>query len=402
MTIDKSLVEIFLFFFQLFCRTTSGARPRNFDHNNTISDFMKRRIFLKQSGLALSGSTLLSVSGMPNIIIPKAKDKLGIALMGLGYYSRDVLAPALQLTQQSVLTGIITGTPEKAVEWKAKYHLADKNIYNYTNFDEIANNPDIDVVYVVLPPSMHAEYTIRAAEAGKHVYCEKPMAMTVEECQAMIDACNKNKVKLSIGYRMHHEPNTRDLMQMAKSKPYGKITHVHAEAGYRENRTTHWKQQKKMGGGCMLDMGVYPLNALRYATGMEPIAVTAKASTTRPEIYHEVAETMHFDLEFPGGLMTKGITSFGQSMGLLQVDAEKGWIKMQPMQAYNGVKGVTSDGKALNKTINNQQARQMDDDSMAILQKKAMMVPGEEGLKDIRVVEAILKSAEEGKRVTIE
>jgi len=363
---------------------------------------MKRRIFLKQSGLALSGSTLLSVSGMPNIIIPKAKDKLGIALMGLGYYSRDVLAPALQLTQQSVLTGIITGTPEKAVEWKAKYHLADKNIYNYTNFDEIANNPDIDVVYVVLPPSMHAEYTIRAAEAGKHVYCEKPMAMTVEECQAMIDACNKNKVKLSIGYRMHHEPNTRDLMQMAKSKPYGKITHVHAEAGYRENRTTHWKQQKKMGGGCMLDMGVYPLNALRYATGMEPIAVTAKASTTRPEIYHEVAETMHFDLEFPGGLMTKGITSFGQSMGLLQVDAEKGWIKMQPMQAYNGVKGVTSDGKALNKTINNQQARQMDDDSMAILQKKAMMVPGEEGLKDIRVVEAILKSAEEGKRVTIE
>lgn len=362
---------------------------------------MKRRNFLKQTGLAISGSTVLSTSILPNIIIPRAKDKLGIALMGLGYYSKDILAPALQLTQHCVLTGIVTGTPEKAVEWQAKYKLADKNIYNYGNFDEVANNPDIDVIYVVLPPSMHAEFTIRAARAGKQVYCEKPMAVTAEECQSMIEACTKNKVKLSIGYRMHHEPNTRDLMQMAKSKPYGRITHVHAEAGYRENRTTHWKQQKKMGGGCMLDMGVYPLNALRYATGMEPVAVTAKASTTRPEIYHEVAETMHFDLEFPGGLMTRGITSFGQSMGRLQVDAEKGWIKMQPFQAYNGVKGVTSDGKELNKTIPNQQARQMDDDSLSILNKKPMLVPGEEGLKDIRVVEAILKSAGEGKRITI-
>lgn len=362
---------------------------------------MKRRKFLSHSGLAISGTTLLSSSILPNILIPKKKDKLGIALMGLGYYSRDVLAPALLLAQHCTLTGIITGTPEKAEEWKAKYKLADKNIYNYTNFDEVANNPDIDVIYVVLPPSMHAEYTIRAAKAGKHVFCEKPMAVTEAECQAMIDACNKNKVRLSIGYRVHHEPNTQDLMQMAKTKPYGKITHVHAEAGYRENRTTHWKQQKKMGGGCMLDMGVYPLNALRYATGMEPVAVTATASTTRPEIYHEVAETMHFDLEFPGGLMTKGITSFGQNLGTLQVDAEKGWIKMQPFQAYNGVKGVTSDGKALNKTIPNQQAKQMDDDSLAIMNKKPMLAPGEEGLKDIRVVEAILKSAEQGKRVVI-
>jgi len=363
---------------------------------------MKRRNFIKHTGLAISGSTLLPSSILPNIIIPKAKDKLGIALMGLGYYSRDILAPALQLTQHCMLTGIITGTPEKAVEWKAKYNLADKNIYSYSNFEEVANNPDIDVIYVVLPPSMHAEYTIRAAKSGKHVYCEKPMAVTAEECQAMIDACNKNKVKLTIGYRMHHEPNTQDLMQMAKSRPYGKITHVHAEAGYRDNRTTHWKQQKKMGGGCMLDMGVYPLNALRYSTGMEPIAVTAKASTTRPEIYHEVAETMHFDLEFPGGLMTRGITSFGQSMGSLQVDAEKGWIKMQPFQAYNGVKGTTSDGKALNKTINNQQAKQMDDDSIAIINKKSLLVTGEEGLRDIRIVEAILRSAEQGKRIVID
>lgn len=362
---------------------------------------MKRRNFIKHSGLALSGSGLLATSIFPHIYIPKLKDKLGIALMGLGYYSRDVLAPALQLAQHCELKGIVTGTPEKAVEWKAKYKLEDKNIYNYSNFDSIANNPDIDVVYVVLPPSMHAEFTIRAAKAGKHVYCEKPMAVTAEECQSMIDACNKNKVKLSIGYRMHHEPNTQDLMAMAKTKPYGKITKVHAEAGYRDNRTNHWKQQKKMGGGCMYDMGVYPLNAIRYATAMEPIAVSAKASTTRPEIYHEVAETMHFELEFPGGLKATGVTSFGQGMNLLKVDAEKGWIKMEPLQSYSGVKGSTSDGRQLNKTILNQQTRQMDNDSQAILNKKSMLVPGEEGRQDIKIVQAILKAAELNKRIEI-
>ncbi len=324
-----------------------------------------------------------------------------MALVGLGYYSTDLLAPALQLTTKCYLAGIVTGTPAKAEKWKAQYKIPEKNIYNYENFDSIANNPDIDVVYVVLPPSMHAEYTIRAAKAGKHVWCEKPMAVTTQECQTMIDACNKNKVSLAIGYRMHHEPNTQTLIQYSKSLPYGKIKSLTAAAGYFDPRTDHWKQKKSMGGGVMHDMGVYPLNAARYVTGQEPVSVLATQSTTRPEIYKEVAETIVFDLNFPGGATARCETSYGKGMNDLEVTCEKGWYKLSPFQAYSGIKGEASDGKLFNAAIPNQQAKQMDDDATSIMTNRPMLVPGEEGLKDIRVVEAIYRSISEKKRVNV-
>ncbi len=362
---------------------------------------MKRRNFIKSSSL-LSAGTIIAPSVFANIIVPKAKDKLGVALVGLGYYSQDVLAQSFEFTEKCRLAGIVTGSPDKAAAWQSKHNLNSKNIYNYNSFDQIANNPDIDVIYIVLPPSMHAEYTIRAAQAGKHVWCEKPLAVTADECQSMIDACNKNKVSLTVGYRMHHEPNTQEIMQWAKSKPYGKIKAVQAHAGYRENRTEHWKQKKAMGGGVMYDMGVYPLNAVRYAIGLEPISVLkAKASTTRPDIYHEVEETMNFELEFPSGILATCEASFGKNQGKLNVECKKGGYKLEPFQAYSGAKGSTSDGKVLHKTLPNQQAKQMDDDAIAILMNKPVLVPGEEGWRDIRIVEAIYKSAGNGQRVKL-
>ncbi|MBX2946003.1 MAG: Gfo/Idh/MocA family oxidoreductase [Cyclobacteriaceae bacterium] len=359
-----------------------------------------RRKFIKHV-LATSAGMYASRYAFANIIIPQTKAKLGVALVGLGYYSTDLLAPALQLTQHCELKGIVTGTPEKAEQWKKKYNLADKNIYNYQNFESLANNQDIDIIYVVLPPSMHAEYTIRAARIGKHVWCEKPMAMTVTECQQMIDACKQNKVKLSIGYRMQHEPNTQQIIKYRKNLTYGKVLKADAAAGYFDGRTNHWKQIKKMGGGATYDMGVYPINAIRYSTGLEPIAVTANQSTERPHIYTEVDETMVFDLEFPGSVIAHGETSLGKNINNLLVTCEKGWYKLSPFQSYSDINGVTSDGKKLNASIPNQQAKQMDDDALAIKQGKAMLVPGEEGLKDIRVVEAIYKSVAEKKRVII-
>ncbi|MEJ1240000.1 Gfo/Idh/MocA family oxidoreductase [Chryseolinea sp. T2] len=361
---------------------------------------INRRKFIGQVTAGVAGITIAQ-AGFANIIVPQKKDKLGIALVGLGYYSKDLLAPALQLTKHCKLAGIVSGTPSKIESWQKQYNLPDKNCYSYDSFDSVANNPDIDVIYVVLPPSMHAEYSIRAAKAGKHVWCEKPMAPSVADCKAMIDACNKNKVKLAIGYRMHHEPNTQKLMQLVKDKTYGKTTKVAANAGYVDPRTDHWKQKKSLGGGVMGDMGVYPLNAARYSTGLEPIAVTAKASTTRPEIYKEVEETMDFTLEFPGGATAVCQASFGKSMNDLQVDCAKGWIKFSPFSAYNGVNGVASDGMKLNAPIENEQSTQMDDDTLAILNNKPLLAPGEEGLKDIVVVEAIYRSVAANSRVKI-
>lgn len=360
----------------------------------------QRREFIKGSLAGMAGIALSSQGLFANIIIPQNR-KLGVALVGLGYYSTDVLAPALQMTEHCYLAGIVTGTPAKADKWKQQYKIPERNIYNYENFLSLADNPAIDIVYIVLPPSMHAEYSIKGAKAGKHVWCEKPMAMTAKECQQMIDAANKNKVQLTVGYRMHHEPNTQKIMRFAKELPYGKLKELSAAAGYREGRTNHWKQKKEMGGGAMYDMGVYPLNAARYASGMEPTAVIAQASTTRPEIYTEVEETMEFDLDFPGGATAKCMTSFGKSMNDLQVNFQKGWYKLSPFQAYSGINGETSDGIKLNERIPNQQARQMDDDAMAIIKKTKPLVPGEEGLRDIRIVEAIYQSVREKKKISL-
>ncbi len=362
---------------------------------------MKRRSFINKSlagvgAMATLGCDFSKVTGQPNT------NKLGVALVGLGYYSRDLLAPALQLTNHCELRGIVTGSPWKIPIWQEKYGIADKNVYNYENMSSIANNDDIDVIYIVLPTGMHSEYSVKAANAGKHVWCEKPMARTVQECKAIIEACQKNKVKLSIGYRMQHEPNTQTIIQYGKNQPYGPLQEVNAEAGYFEGRSDHWKLVKSMGGGAMYDMGVYPINAMRYATGLEPVAVeVATHSTNRPEIYTEVDETTDFTLSFPNGIIATGRTSFGMGINTLTVKCAKGWYELSPFQSYSGIQGKTSDGTILNESIPNQQARQMDNDALAILNDSKVLVPGEEGLNDIKIVEAVYKSAATGSRVLI-
>lgn len=362
---------------------------------------LDRREILKTlvlgSGISIISPSLLWAAS-------KKKESLGVALIGLGYYSTDLLAPALELTKHCHLAGIVTGTPSKAEEWKKKYNIPEKNIYNYDNFDDIANNPDIDVVYVVLPPSMHKEYTIRGANAGKHVWCEKPMAMTAEECQAMIDACKKNKKSLSIGYRLQHEPNTKEYRRIIKEKLLGNVKAVDCAAGYRDNRTDHWKQKKEMGGGALYDMGVYAIQGARMGTNMEPTAVlSAKTSTTRPEIYKNgLDETAEAVLEFPGGVMAKIKTSFGENVNFSDIACEKGEINLKPMSAYTGAKGRSPLGEInYPYDLPMQQVMQMDDDALAIMQGKPMMVPGEEGLRDIRIVEAIYQSAATGNAVKL-
>jgi glucose-fructose oxidoreductase len=352
----------------------------------------------------ITGGSALILS--PNILLAgtRKKDKLGVALVGLGYYSTDLLAPALQQTKNCYLAGIVTGTPSKAATWKEKYQIPDKNIYNYQSFDTIANNPDIDIIYVVLPPSMHREYVIRAAAAGKHVFCEKPMALNVKECQEMIDACNKNKRSLAIGYRLHHEPNTQLYTKIVKEQLLGKVKHVDCAAGYRDDRTNHWKQKREMGGGVSYDMGVYAIQGARLGTGMEPVAiVSAKTSTTRPEIYKNgLDETVEATLEFPGGVLATIKSTFGENVNFMNINCEKGDIKLAPYSGYNGINGSSPLG-AINTPyeVPWQQAKQMDDDVQSIMQSKPMLVPGEEGLRDIRIVEAIYKCAASGKRVEI-
>ncbi|WP_149304286.1 Gfo/Idh/MocA family protein [Pareuzebyella sediminis] len=359
----------------------------------------KRRTFIKKSGLALGGLSVL-----PHLAFKSnfQKQKLGVCLVGLGNYSENLLAPALQLTEHCELRGIVTGSPEKIPMWQRKHGISDGNVYNYDNMEGIANNADIDVIYIVLPTGLHSEYAIKAADTGKHVWCEKPMAKTAEECQAIINACTKNRVKLAIGYRMQHEPNTRKIIEWSKTKPFGAIEKVRADVGWNiSNPPKTWRMDAELGGGLIYDVGVYCINALRYTTGMEPLTVTAHHENTRPEVYKEVEETTLFNLDFPNGIRTSGKTTAAENINMLRTECQNGWYELSPFQAYRGVKGKASDGTFLNTYIENQQARQMDDDALAIMENRPLMVSGVEGMKDIVIVEAINESARKGETIKI-
>nr|WP_136251210.1 Gfo/Idh/MocA family oxidoreductase [Ningiella ruwaisensis] len=359
-----------------------------------------RRQFLRYSSSLIA----LSALGQVNLLSAAPKKKVGVALVGLGNYSENLLAPALQSTQFCELKGIVTGTPSKIPKWQARYGIEDKNVYSYETMHEAANNPDIDVMYIVTPTGVHMKYSLIAANAGKHVWCEKPMAMNVEECQRIIDTCNKNKVKLSIGYRMQHEPNTMRFGEYATSKPFGNFTSVYTRAGYAGNGfpQDYWRMKKDMGGGAMYDMGVYPLNGARYLTKLEPIAISATHEKSHPHIFKEVDETTFFTLEFPNGLMADCGTSIVKSFNKARIECESGWYELDPMSQYSGVTGITSTGENYPPINGMQQTLQMDNDALAILQDSPVLVPGIDGLRDIHVVEAAFRSAaQDGKRILL-
>ena len=374
-----------------------GSKPSNIQ--NQLQPTVNRRQFIKSAGAGL----LLSSLGYHGLSLASGQKKVGVALVGLGNYSETILAPALLAAKYCELKGIVTGTPSKVSKWQQAYGISDKNVYSYENMHQIANNPDIDVVYVVVPTSLHLKYAEIGANAGKHVWCEKPMAMSVAQCQRMIDVCNKNKVQLTVGYRMQHEPNTQKLGAYARQKKFGAVKSIIAKAGYAGNGfpADNWRMQKAMGGGAMYDMGVYPVNAARYLSAMEPIAITASHDKSHADIFKEVDETTNFTLEFPNGVIADCATSVVQNYNIARIEAEKGWYELAPMSSYYDVKGNTSEGEVLKAIKGMQQTLQMDNDALAILGKGPILVSGEEGLRDIRIVEAAFKSVDTKQRVVI-
>lgn len=348
-----------------------------------------------ETGVATDSST----AGAPAAGTPEAGRKLGIALVGLGKYSEDQLAPALEETKFCRLAGIVTGTPEKVEKWKNKYKIPDKNVYSYETLDRIADNPDI--VYVVLPNALHAEYTIRAAQAGKQVICEKPMATTSADCQQMINACQKAGKQLSIGYRLHFEPHNREMMRLGQQQVFGQISQIIAENGQKQGNDTPWRLGKGLaGGGPLPDVGVYCIQGAIYTKGQVPISVTAKFHpVTDKEKFKEVEEGISFQMQFADGSVADCRTSYNDKYNKLRAEAANGWFQLDPAYQYDGLKGETSRGKMDIKNVN-QQARQMDAFAECVLNNKPTTVPGEMGRRDVQLIEAIYRAAETGTEVS--
>lgn len=365
----------------------------------------QRRDFLRQ--LSLGGAAVAAGFHLPALAqtnsIPAPRKKLGVALLGLGRYSTNQLAPGLKLTNNCELRGVVSGHPEKLAQWRKDFSLPEKNCFSYENFDRIADNKDIDIVYVVTPPGRHAEFAIRAANAGKHVISEKPMATSVADCNAMIAACKAAKVKLSIGYRLHFDPYLKELMRHQREKDFGDFMKMTGDRGFVFGNHA-WRVEKKLGGGGpLMDLGIYLIQAACMAAGATPVAVTAhEEPKQRPEFFTEVEETIRFRLEFANGAVCDAVTSFNHSNDTFRAEGTKGFYDFSEHAfSYKVGTVVSSKGPVHFPAPASQQALQMDNFCECIWSGRESEVNGEMGKRDLKIITAIYEAAGTGKRVAV-
>jgi len=379
--------------------TTTFPTPSLIDTGSN-QHMTTRRQFVAQTA-ALAAAPFISTR-VTRALAAASEKKLGFALCGLGNLSTHQIAPGLQKTANCRLAGIITGTPEKAVKWKAQYDIADKNIYNYETMHRIADNPDIDVVYVVTPNALHLDYALIAAKAGKHVFCEKPMEISVARCQQMIDAVKAASRLLAIGYRCRFEPNHLECIRIARSKEFGELKVIDGYFGFNVPVGV-WRTNRALsGGGPLMDVGIYALQTTRYLTGEEPLWVSATTTKGDPERFSEVEASVLWQAGFPSGVVSHCGASFDASTtGYFRAIAERGWFGLDPAYNYNGLHGMRSDGTPIDLPSIDVFAAEMDDFARCIRNGTRTQVPGEEGLRDVKIMTAIYDSARTGKRVDL-
>ncbi len=366
---------------------------------------MDRRVFTKLSAFSLAASRLHSPLAAAGQAVAPSVRPVGIASVGLGGISDTFMrACAKSLTVKT--TGLVTGHPqEKGTKYSALYDVPSSSIYTYDTFDRIRDNPEIEAVYIGLPNSMHCEFTVRAAEAGKHVLCEKPMAISSAECRKMIDACRKANVKLMIAYRLQYDPMIVHVREMLRSGgDVGRLVSV--GGGYfNEEHAGRWRLTRALGGGgSLLDLGIYPLNTIRYLLGEEPVAFTAQVSTVdHSGKFSEVEQSVEWTMKFPSGIMAGCGCSYGaRGTNYLHVNAENGYLALQPAYSYDGLhmNAVTGfDTVAQNEEIDSagkypfQFTLEAEHFAACIRNNTEPRSPGEEGLKDLLAIEAIYRAA---------
>jgi predicted dehydrogenase len=306
----------------------------------------------------------------------------------------------------------VSGHPEKARKVAAAYGVNSDAIYDYSSYDRIAEDKRVDVIYIVLPNSMHAEYTIRGLRAGKHVLCEKPMSVTVRESEEMIAEARKVDRLLGIGYRLHSEPLNRKVMELCANQTFGKIK-TFESSNCQNVEAPNIRLSGTLGGGPVGDLGVYSINAARYVIGEEPVEVTAFAHhPTDDPRFREVPESVVFTMRYPSGALAHCDCSFGTAESRrYRVHCAKGFVEMDPAFSYRGLRLRTKSGEARGAKEAadteyqleqvNHFAAEMDHFSDCILNNKPLRTPGEMGLADMKIVAAIAEAAKSGRAVTV-
>ncbi|HUG46102.1 MAG TPA: Gfo/Idh/MocA family oxidoreductase [Sphingomicrobium sp.] len=364
----------------------------------------RRRMLIGLGSLSLGAATL-GAAGIGR----KEQRRKGYAIVGLGGYATRTIMPQFVNCRHSRLAALVSGTPEKLERYGAQYKIPRRSRYSYADFDSIRDNPDVDIVYVVLPNSMHAEYTIRAARAGKHVLCEKPMAVSSSECETMIAACRAAGRNLMIGYRSHFEPHNIHAMRLAREGAVGTRRFVQSEHGFPIGDPSQWRLNAKLaGGGSLMDIGIYSVQALRYMAGEEPVAVTAFEQSDKSDPrFREVEDRIGWSFLYPSGLIGQGFSSYSSGHNHIRLNGSSGWIDLEPATSYSGQSMRVRRDRS-EETIHpppgpgaNQFAAQLDHLSECVMTDREPIVGGEEGLRDLRLMEAIYRSAREGRAIRL-
>jgi predicted dehydrogenase len=342
----------------------------------------------------------------PNLKVPEAPKKtIGWAIVGLGQLALGEVMPAFDECKLSRPVALVSGHPDKAEKVAQAYGIKTDHIYNYDNYDELKKNDDVDAIYIILPNSMHAEFTIRGHQAGKHVLCEKPMSATVAEAEQMIAAAKAADRKLMIAYRLRYEPFNQKAIEICRSGELGAIQTISA-SNCQVVQAPNIRLSKELAGGPLGDVGVYCLNACRYLTGEEPVEVTAMSHQPQEDPrFREVPASVVWTMRFPSGVIANCDCSFNAgASSRYRVHGTKGYLELDPAYAYRGLE--------LRTLINRQEtehrlgavnhfAAEMDHFSQCIIENKQPTTPGEDGLADMRVIAAIEQAAATGKSVKV-
>ena len=372
---------------------------------------MTRRGFMTGVGQGVLAThlqgTLLNVAHAQLKVPDPPGKKLGWAIVGLGSLSINQILPAFAKCEKSKVVALVSGHPDKANKLAQRYGVDSKNIYNYENYDSLKNNSEVDVIYIVLPNGMHAEYTVRGLQAGKHVLTEKPMANTPAECRQMIDAAHKAGRKLMVAYRCRYEPFNQEAIRIARSHELGPTQMILADAGFPIGDPNQWRLNKKLaGGGSLMDIGIYALNASRYLTGEEPKEVNAMIYSTPGDArFREVEEHVSFQLRFPSGVLANCTSSYGYfHQSHYRVMGTEARLCMDPATWYSGLRLWTERGNIIEQRDMPEVdhfAAEMDHMSECVQGNKQPLTPGEEGFRDLTIMQAIYESAQNQKTVTL-
>lgn len=377
---------------------------------------VSRRSFVKTAAIAMP-----ALVGLNSLVRAQTarEGKLGVALCGLGGFSRQSIAPELPGAKNVWFAGAITSDAAKGREWAKQYGFSEKSIYSYADMAKLADNPEIQIVHVVTPNSLHAAHSIAAAQAGKHVMCEKPMATSSAQCEAMIAAARAAQVQLGVSYRLHWEPHHAKAVELLASGAVGELSNGNYEFswGYanglsdpqRRKGIKQWLLDPKIaGGGAAFDTGVYPIQAACYLTGKTPIAVRGMPATRHKELFPDgIEETMSFELIFADGFQALCRASYANAFHQCTTLGPKGSVEILPGQPTGSVYGQSANGKpnAKRLVVNRKEIPagdtlqlgvMLDEFAKAIANKTPFQCPGEMGLRDIRILEAVYASARQG------